>query len=151
MKSQHVQAACSGVFLAAALGLTSIATAATAELVSVSGTAMVSDGSRYVEGQQGRQLAEGDRIFGLENSNVVLQFQDGCRHTLKGNEVLTVGGQSPCSSSAAAPAHSLPAASADDGSTNQDMYALGFIGAAAIAAIALDTGGDNDPRRPISP
>ena len=140
------------VCLTATLGASGVATATTAELETVNGTAMVSEGSRYIEGQQGRALAEGDRVIALENSKVVLTFQDGCRYTLKDGEVLTVGGQSPCSREASPPDNSLPAASADSGDTDPNIYALGLIGAAAIAAVAFDTGGDG-PRflPPISP
>ena len=151
MSNQHVKQAYLGVCLAATLGASGVATAATAELAGVTGTAMVSEGSRYVEGQPGKKLADGDRVIALEGSNVVLTFQDGCRYTLKDGEVLTVGAQSPCVREIPRSDNSLPAASADSGG-DPNMYALGFIGVAAVTAAALDTGGDSRPDLPpISP
>ena len=150
MRNQHVERTCLVVCLAAGLGASGVASAATAELVGVTGTAMVSEGSRYVEGLQGRQLADGDRVIALENSNVVITFQDGCRYTLKDGEILTVGGPSPCSREVPRSDNSLPAASADSGG-DPNMYALGLIGVAAVAAAAFDTGGDSRPELPISP
>lgn len=150
MSSQDIARLSSGVFFAAALGAAGMAMGATAELVSVSGTAMVSEGARYVEGQETKQLAVGDRVFGLEGSHVVLQYQDGCSYTLKEGEVFTIADKSPCAGAASSTSDALPAASADTGGVDPNWVAVGFIGTALVAGAALDTGGDSS-RRPISP
>ncbi len=62
----------------------------------ITGSALVNKGERYVDGTEGMPLSTGDRVMSLAESTAVLQFNDGCRYTMKENELITVPSMSPC-------------------------------------------------------
>ncbi len=66
------------------------------EIKRVDGAAMISKGEHFVAAQQGMKLQELDRLIVLEQSEALLEFDDGCRHLMKEKELLTVGPTSVC-------------------------------------------------------
>jgi hypothetical protein len=82
--------------VAAATGLAGATDNAIGQIVRVDGTAMVSDGARYVEAPEGRALYPRDRVLVMEDSSAVLQFADGCEYRMSGSELLTIGAGSAC-------------------------------------------------------
>lgn len=72
------------------------ASEAMGRLVQIEGTAMISQGDRYLAGSEGTFLKEGDRLFALEGSEALLLFADACQYRLRDDHVLDVGPQSPC-------------------------------------------------------
>lgn len=66
------------------------------EIKRVDGAAMISKGEHFVAAQQGMKLQELDRLIVLEQSEALLEFDDGCRHLMKERELLTVGATSVC-------------------------------------------------------
>lgn len=78
------------------MSVDSAASEAMGRLVQIEGTAMISQGDRYLPGSEGTFLKEGDRLFALEGSEAILLFADACRYRLGDDRVLDVGPQSPC-------------------------------------------------------
>jgi hypothetical protein len=66
------------------------------EIKRVDGAAMISKGEHFVAAQQGMKLQELDRLIVLEQSEALVEFDDGCRHLMKEKELLTVGATSVC-------------------------------------------------------
>jgi hypothetical protein len=66
------------------------------EIKRIDGVAMVSHGEQFVTAQSGMKLQELDRLMVLEQSEAILEFQDGCRHVVQENEFLTIGSGSTC-------------------------------------------------------
>jgi hypothetical protein len=66
------------------------------EIKRVDGAAMISKGEHFVAAQQGMKLNELDRLIVLEQSEALVEFDDGCRHLMKEKELLTVGATSVC-------------------------------------------------------
>lgn len=66
------------------------------EIKRIDGVAMVSNGEQFVAAQSGMKLQELDRLMVMEQSEAILEFQDGCRHVVKENEFLTIGSASTC-------------------------------------------------------
>jgi len=67
-----------------------------AKLVGVTGAVMVSKDTRYVDVAEGMRAEKGERIVVLSGSSVTLQYDDGCRHVLEENGLLTIERESPC-------------------------------------------------------
>lgn len=145
------------------------------EIKRVDGAAMISKGEHFVAAQQGMKLQELDRLIVLEQSEALLEFEDGCRHLMKEKELLTVGSTSVCVDRSAemtevatvepAVATTAPAdvAAAQRTATSQIQAGVG-VGTGAIAFGALAAGGliasfaagegsppPTQPLRPISP
>ena len=87
---------------AAALSLTLAAGPISAEddtlgqVVKVQGTAVISQGTRYVLGQEGTPLKAGNRLMTLEGAEVVLKFKDNCQFRMGEDQLFDVADQSPC-------------------------------------------------------
>jgi len=71
------------------------------QIVRVDGSAMISQGTRYVNAQAGMPLRVKDRILVLEGGTAMLQFADGCQYSLTDSELLTIGTESACVEQAA--------------------------------------------------
>jgi len=87
---------------AAALSLTLAAGPTSAEddtlgqVVKVQGTAVISQGSRYLLGQEGTPLKSGNRLITLEGAEVVLKFKDNCQFRMGEDQLFDVADRSPC-------------------------------------------------------
>ena len=73
------------------------------EIRLVNGSALVSQGAQYVPASEGMQLHELDRIMVMEDSSAVLAFADGCEYTMASSEMITLTGQSVCSTQTGIP------------------------------------------------
>jgi len=124
----------------------------------IDGTAMVSEGARYVEAREGTQLRLSDRLLVLEGSSATIHFADGCERTMSDSTLLTIGSMSPCADEAAASAVDesqdlrLPSdatasaseyAAVEQGATSQAVAGAGLgigttaaVTAGAVAAVA---------------
>ena len=67
-----------------------------ASLARVTGNALVNKGTQYVTGTEGMALSIGERVMSLDKTTAIIQFEDGCRYTMKENEVITIPSVSPC-------------------------------------------------------
>ena len=125
----------------------------------VTGAALVNKGDQYVDGTEGMELATGDRVMTLAQSEAAIQFNDGCQYLMKENELVTIPSKSPCVFTKGAadrlsvvtlppvpPVLPLVPAAAGIG--------LGWIplaaGAALLPVVFSDPGDDNPPLVPIS-
>ena len=87
--------------IAAAALSAAVASAAAAEkevatIARLTGNALVNKGAQYVNGTEGMALSVGERVMSLEETTAIIQFKDGCRYTMKENEVITIPSVSPC-------------------------------------------------------
>ncbi|SDW05377.1 hypothetical protein [Thiocapsa roseopersicina] len=73
-----------------------VATEPTGRIVSIDGTAMVSQGGRYVTGSEGRTIQLGDRVMMLEGGRAAIWYGDTCEYFLLDDEVLDITESSPC-------------------------------------------------------
>jgi hypothetical protein len=143
------------------------------EIKRVDGAAMISKGEHFVAAQQGMKLQELDRLIVLEQSEALLEFQDGCSYVMKEKELLTVGSTSVCADNPAgvsevegtvaktAPtdvaAAQRAATSQFQGGSPAFMTGAGlFAGVAGLGLIATffpNNNGDpsTSPRAPFSP
>ena len=90
-----------GTAITAAALSAAICSAAAAEkqiatVARITGNAVVSKGAQYVPGTEGMALTVGQRVMSLEDSTVVIQFNDGCRYTVEENKLVTMENMSPC-------------------------------------------------------
>ena len=90
-----------GTAITAAALSAAICSAAAAEkqiatVARITGNAVVSKGAQYVPGTEGMALTVGQRVMSLEDSTVVIQFNDGCRYTVEENKLVTMEDLSPC-------------------------------------------------------
>lgn len=67
-----------------------------AYIARVSGSVLVNQGEQYRDGGEGQVLETGDRVMTLSDSSAILQFRDGCRYTMKEDELVTIPSLSPC-------------------------------------------------------
>lgn len=67
-----------------------------AYIARISGTVLVNQGQQYRDGSEGLVLETGDRVMSLSESSAILQFRDGCRYTMKEDELVTIPSMSPC-------------------------------------------------------
>jgi hypothetical protein len=159
------------IFVAAGAALSvgfvpAIASDGIGEIKRVDGAAMISKGEHFVAAQQGMKLQELDRLIVLEQSEALLEFEDGCRHLMKEKELLTVGATSVCVDRATGVAEvaavepavvtTTPAdvAAAQRTATSQLEAGAGAGGALLFAGVAaggfiaaLVAGDGNDPPR----
>ncbi len=73
-----------------------VATEPAGRIVSIDGTAMVSQGGRYVTGSEGRTIQLGDRLMMLEGGRAAIWYGDTCEYFLLDDEVLDITESSPC-------------------------------------------------------
>ncbi|NCA72621.1 MAG: hypothetical protein EOM91_21700 [Sphingobacteriia bacterium] len=73
-----------------------VATEPAGRIVSIDGTAMVSQGGRYVTGSEGRTIHLGDRLMMLEGGRAAIWYGDTCEYFLLDDEVLDITESSPC-------------------------------------------------------
>lgn len=71
------------------------------EIMRIEGSAMISQGTRYVDALEGMALRAQDRILVLEGGSALLQFTDGCQYSVRDSELLTIGVESACAEQAA--------------------------------------------------
>lgn len=62
-----------------------------AQIKSLKGDAMVTQGERFVTAHEGMALQQLDRVVVLEQGGATIEFTDGCQYQLKEMELLTVG------------------------------------------------------------
>jgi len=67
-----------------------------ARLVEVDGNVLVSRESGLASGNESLRLATGTRVITTANSKVVVEYDDGCRVTLKENQRFEVERGKPC-------------------------------------------------------
>jgi len=67
-----------------------------AQIKSLKGDAMVTQGERFVTAHEGMALQQLDRVVVLEQGGATIEFTDGCQYQLKEMELLTVGSTSTC-------------------------------------------------------
>lgn len=152
--------------LSAAAAPTAAAEGDIAYIARITGSALVNKGGQYLDGTEGMALATGDRVMSLAESSAILQFSDGCRYTMKEDELVTIPSLSPCvltkgpsdrlsvaTLPPAPPAQVLapivPLAAAGAGYAWLPVAAAGLFAGGAILSAQSD---DDDPRRPaISP
>ena len=141
------------------------------QITRIDGSAMISQGTRYVDALVGMPLRVQDRILVLDGGSALLQFNDGCQYSLEDSEMLTIGTESACAEQAAKTAAaeqsgvSVETAAADNqgsftnleqagtsqlggsGGDDDDRLGLWVFGGAAggglIAALAAGTGSDD--------
>ena len=77
---------------------------AAGQIARIQGSAMITDGARYVPAREGTVFQRSDRIIVLEDSAAELRFADGCEYTMTDSELLTIGEQSVCAQQADAAA-----------------------------------------------
>ncbi|UHD15503.1 hypothetical protein [Thiocapsa bogorovii] len=142
------------------------------EIKRVDGAAMISKGEHFVAAQQGMKLQALDRLIVLEQSEALLEFDDGCRHLMKEKELLTVGATSVCADHpaevtevegtvvetaptdvAAAQRTATSQLEAGAGAAGGALLFGGVAAAGFIAALAAGSGSNPPapPPRPISP
>jgi len=161
-----ISAALSTAFGSAAGAEKAAAAKEVGHIARITGSALVNKGERYIDGAEGMPLSRGDRVMSLADSTAILQFNDGCRYTMKENELVTVPSVSPCVLTkgprdrlsvavlppvpllqAVVPAVIPVAGASGLGLAGVPVAAAGVLGAAAI----IDNGGDVSPRPAISP
>lgn len=148
------------------------------QITRIDGSAMISQGTRYVDAREGMPLRVQDRILVLDGGSALLQFNDGCQYSLEDSEMLTIGTESACAEQAAKTAAATQngvsvetAAAGNQGSftnleqagtsqlggsgrggvDNRGLWILGGLAAVGIVAAVADTGSDNrDDNPPIS-
>jgi hypothetical protein len=164
-------AAAAGVAMTLALG--GVASANQQEQIGqieqVDGVAMISQGAEYRAAKAGMPLRAMDTILIMEGGSAELVFDDGCKHTMEGPQMLSIGAESVC----AAPSDIVASAAApsaaqmtqiemqstgqlgqddDDDQTSLAIFAGGTAFIGAVAYFSMDGGDDNDgPRRVPGP
>jgi hypothetical protein len=135
------------------------------QIEQVDGVAMISQGAEYRAAKAGMPLREMDTILIMEGGSAELVFDDGCKHTMEGPQMLSIGAESVCVApsdivaSAAAPSSAqmtqieMQSTGQLGQDSNDDQRSL-WIWAGGAAAIglgawaAMDNDDDSDlPRR----
>jgi len=157
-----------GTAITAAALSAAICSAAAAEkqiatVARITGNAVVSKGAQYVPGTEGMALTVGQRVMSLEDSTVVIQFNDGCRYTVEENKLVTMEDLSPCvltkgvalappPPAAVTPVPIVPiAAAAVPAVASLAWVPVAAAGLVAVAGVAFDSDPDNDVPTAISP
>jgi len=153
-----------GTAITAAALSAAICSAAAAEkqiatVARITGNAVVSKGAQYVPGTEGMALTVGQRVMSLEDSTVVVQFNDGCRYTVEENKLVTMEDMSPCvltkgvALAPPPPAAVAPvpiAAAAVPAVASLAWVPLAAAGLVAVAGVAFDSDPDNNVPAAIS-
>ena len=103
-----------------------------ARLRDVNGNVLVSNDSGLATGDEALRLVPGTRVITTANSQVVVEYDDGCRVTLKENERFEVEKGKPCALLLAQPYGIVVAAA---GATIIPGVIVGVIGAAALGVL----------------
>lgn len=103
-----------------------------ARLRSVNGNVLVSNESGLATGDEALRLVPGTRVITTANSQVVIEYDDGCRVTLKENERFEVEKGKPCALLLAQPYGIVVAAA---GATIIPGIIVGVFGAAALGVL----------------
>lgn len=94
--NRSTAAALAALLSAMAGGVTAAEEQGIAYIARVSGSVLVNQGQQYRDGTEGQVLETGDRVMSLSDSSAILQFRDGCRYTMKEDELVTIPSLSPC-------------------------------------------------------
>lgn len=116
-----------------------------ARLVEVNGNVLVSRESGLASGNEALRLLPGTRIITTANSDVIVEYDDGCRVKLKENQRFEVERGKPCAVLMAMPQTILVAPTAVAGSAATILVPAAF-GAAAIGMLI-----DSRGRQSVSP
>jgi len=108
-----------------------------AKLVEMQGNVLVSRDAGLVSGTETLRLLPGTRIITTANSNVVVEYDDGCRVTMKENQRFEVEKDRECALLAALPIIDAPAFVAAPLAT---LLVPGAVGAGAVGTIIEDRG-----------
>ena len=103
-----------------------------ARLRSVNGNVLVSNDAGLATGDEALRLVPGTRVITTANSQVVVEYDDGCRVTLKENERFEVEKGKPCALLLAQPYGIVVAAA---GATIIPGIIVGAFGAAALGVL----------------
>ncbi len=103
-----------------------------AKLRDVTGNVLVSNEAGLATGDEALRLAPGTRVITTANSQVVVEYDDGCRVTLKENERFEVEKGRPCALLLAQPYGIVVAASA---ASIVPGLIVGAFGAAALGSL----------------
>ena len=130
MKTARAAVAFMATLSASMLGLAAVANAAT--LVDLSGKVLVNAGKGFKPGGEAQSVSSGYRVMASANSQVTVQYDDGCRVTVNPGKVYTVQAKSPC----VALASGAPGAGAGaGGGLGAGAGAGGGLGAGAVGAV----------------
>lgn len=103
-----------------------------AQLRNVTGNVLVSNESGLATGDEALRLVPGTRVITTANSQVVVEYDNGCRVTLKENERFEVEKGRPCALLLAQPYGIVVAAA---GATIIPGIIVGVFGAAALGSL----------------
>ena len=136
---------------ASTVGLAAVANAAT--LVDLSGQVKVNSGKGFKLGREAQSVSVGYRIMASANSQVTVQYDDGCRWTVKPGNVYTVGAKSPCVPGIGGlPVESVgaPVAGATGvvGGATLPVVGVGAIAAAGVFGVVQAVNSTNKPSSP---
>lgn len=109
-----------------------------ATLEEAEGTIMVDKGKGYVSTQINTPLNEGDRVITLGNSTAEIVFGDGCKLTLKPNNLVKIERALGCKATIVAVDSTVPATAARSGAASFGPVLLGIGSIAALAAVDHD-------------
>jgi hypothetical protein len=127
-----------------------VASETVGEIKRLEGSALISQGERFVAAREGMPLHELDRLMVLEDSTALVAFSDGCERQMTEKELLVVAGADMC---AKKPANyegvERTAQSALETTTGAGAGALIF-GVVALAGVALGVSTDEQRREPFS-
>jgi hypothetical protein len=127
-----------------------------AQLKSLKGNVLLSREAGLAAGSEATRVIEHTRVITTANSEVVVEFDNGCRVHLKENQRFEVDSRKPCAALIASvesilvqPAAGL--ASAGAGSAAGFWNVVPAIGGAAIGAAILGDRNNPPPPTPLSP
>jgi len=160
-------AAAAGVAMTLALG--GVASANQQEQIGqieqVDGVAMISQGAEYRAAKAGMPLREMDTILIMEGGSAELVFDDGCKHTMEGPQMLSIGAESVCAAPSDIVASAATASAAEmtqiemqstgqlgeDSDDDQTSLWIWAGGAAAIGGVVwIATNDDDNDRRRVA-
>ena len=112
-----------------------------ARLTDVNGNVLVSRESGLASGNEALRLMPGTRVITTANSEVVVEYDDGCKVRLKENQRFEVERGKPCAILMASPTTIIPAPVAVAGIGHIVVPAL--LGAGAVGALIDSRGGQS--------
>ena len=111
-----------------------------AKLVEMQGNVLVSRDEGLASGEEQQRLLPGTRIITTANSNVVVEYDDGCRVDMKENQRFEVEKDRDCALLAAVAIIDAPAAV---GLVLPSLLVPGTVGAGTIGTIIDSRGGQS--------
>ena len=112
-----------------------------ARLTDVTGNVLVSRESGLASGTEALRLLPGMRVLTTANSEVVVEYDDGCRVHLKDNQRFEVERGKPCAVLMASPATIIAAPAAVAGLA--PLLIPGILGAASVGSLIDSRGGQS--------